>query len=207
MSESHQRVLPRAALKGITLLRPFPLANETWFAGRHKVIYDDNETEFLLLSAETIRWDRRPAEQNAKTQQEPTHQAPEAAGAVADAPASEAADQPLPDNPPQSARGSSQTEAGPSEAPVESKEAEAARLEVGGSQHRLSKEVTSTVSLKITDTKALEVIPQSKYIRLHLSRAQHHQSSLSLEFLTPVLRHNVSGSWQSVSGFAIRLAC
>ena len=30
------------------------------FAGRHRVLYDDGEVEQLFLSAETVRWDKRP---------------------------------------------------------------------------------------------------------------------------------------------------
>lgn len=106
------------------------LTLELSLAGRHKIIYDDNETEYLLLSAETIRWDKRPAEQNAKTHPDATLPAPEPA-AGAENPANGAAEQPLADQPPQPAAGSSQAEAAPAEAAVESKEAEAARLEVG----------------------------------------------------------------------------
>ena len=127
--------LVRTALPIMPLPRSFSLTHEIGLAGRHKVIYDDNETEFLLLSAETIRWDRRPAECNAKTRQDPALPAPEAAAATPNAPASGAGDQTLPDKPPQPAGGSYQAEAGPSEAPVESKEAEAARLEVKCSKY------------------------------------------------------------------------
>jgi len=115
--------------------------SNTYVAGRHKVLYDDGESEHLLLSAEHIRWDKRPPGHRSATP-------PTAARAPTTPPSMEQAPQPQPSEEPaapqQEARAATPAVAGssggggedaavvsPTElAPLEDKAAEAARLEV-----------------------------------------------------------------------------
>ena len=94
--------------------------------------YDDNETEFLLLSAEHVRWDRRSAGQQAKPADQAMPPAPEEI-AVAGPHQATPAETPPPATvqaPPSEAATAEEPAPGSTEAPVEDKAAEAARLEV-----------------------------------------------------------------------------
>lgn len=100
-------------------------------AGRHKVRYDDGETEFLLLSHEHVRWDRRPADQpnpgaNPSMQPSSEHPGPE------QEPLAMTNERPPPQEPSQIDAPAAEEPAPATqpEAPVEDKAAEAARLEV-----------------------------------------------------------------------------